>query len=93
MHTSVCCVVLTWWVCVCARCVHLRQVEGGRDAICKQYLFDDFKKAFAFMTRVAEYADEVRRCVTCDYAATAHLVCPTRWITTRNGSTCTTAWR
>ena len=30
----------------------------GRDAICKEFLFDDFKQAFAFMTRSALAAEQ-----------------------------------
>lgn len=35
------------------------RVEGGRDAICRTYRFDDFNAAFGFMTRVALMADKL----------------------------------
>ena len=35
------------------------RVEGGRDAICRTYRFDDFNAAFGFMTRVALMADRL----------------------------------
>jgi 4a-hydroxytetrahydrobiopterin dehydratase len=34
-------------------------VEGGRDAIRRQYRFADFNQAFAFMTRVALTAEKL----------------------------------
>lgn len=34
-------------------------VEGGRDAIQRQFLFMNFNEAFGFMARVALYADKV----------------------------------
>lgn len=34
-------------------------VEGGRDAIAKEFLFQDFNEAFGFMTRVALLADKM----------------------------------
>ncbi|GAM97090.1 pterin-4-alpha-carbinolamine dehydratase [alpha proteobacterium U9-1i] len=41
----------------------LKQLPGwraveGRDAIARQFKFDDFNAAFGFMTRVALYADK-----------------------------------
>ena len=33
--------------------------EGGRDAICKSYRFDDFNAAFGFMARVALTAEKL----------------------------------
>lgn len=34
-------------------------VDGGRDAIYKEFLFQDFNEAFGFMTRVALLADKM----------------------------------
>lgn len=34
-------------------------VEGGRDAIYKEFLFSNFNEAFGFMTRVALLADKM----------------------------------
>lgn len=34
-------------------------VSGGRDAIAKTYRFEDFSRAFAFMTRVAMTAERL----------------------------------
>lgn len=31
----------------------------GRDAICKEFVFEDFNEAFGFMTRVALLADQM----------------------------------
>ena len=47
-----------------ARTEALAQLEGwalvdGRDAISKSYTFSDFEKAFAWMTMVAEVAEEM----------------------------------
>lgn len=38
------------------------KVVDGRDAIHKEYKFADFKEAFAWMTKVADVAEEVRSC-------------------------------
>ena len=35
------------------------EMVSGRDAICRSYRFPDFKAAFAFMTVVAEIAEEM----------------------------------
>ncbi len=32
---------------------------SGRDAITRKFIFKDFREAFAFMTKVAEVADEL----------------------------------
>ena len=42
-----------------ARLPAWRKVEGGRDAIQRAYRFKDFNQAFAFMTRVALYAEKM----------------------------------
>lgn len=36
-----------------------KMVDGGRDAIYKEFLFQDFNEAFGFMTRVALLADKM----------------------------------